>query len=156
MPGRSEKDQRKPQAVLGRVMSRQMCCVMHCPAVQLLMCVMKPHRHRFLHVWQVGNVEMTEQEIEEFREVFDLVDKDKGGAIEADEIMELMDMLGIQTDRDQVENMINEIDEDGNGEIDFDEFLLVSSIHAERGRSQQRMGLHRHRCMRAESNCCGR
>eukprot|EP00873_Tetraselmis_striata_P020336 jgi/Tetstr1/440600/TSEL_028911.t1 len=69
----------------------------------------------------VGNVEMTEQEIEEFREVFDLVDKDKGGAIEADEIMELMDMLGIQTDRDQVENMINEIDEDGNGEIDFDE-----------------------------------
>lgn len=86
MPGRSEKDQRKPQAVLGRVMSRQMCCVMHCPAVQLLMCVMKPHRHRFLHVWQVGNVEMTEQEIEEFREVFDLVDKDKGGAIEADEV----------------------------------------------------------------------
>jgi hypothetical protein len=39
--------------------------------------------------------------------------------------MELMDMLGIETDREQVEKMINEIDEDGNGEIDFDEFLLV-------------------------------
>jgi GTPase SAR1 family protein len=35
---------------------------------------------------QIGNVEMTEQEIEEFREVFELVDKDKGGAIEADEV----------------------------------------------------------------------
>jgi Ca2+-binding EF-hand superfamily protein len=42
--------------------------------------------------------------------------------------MELMDMLGIETDREQVEKMINEIDEDGNGEIDFDEFLLVRQM----------------------------
>jgi hypothetical protein len=41
---------------------------------------------RYFKPAQIGNVEMTEQEIEEFREVFELVDKDKGGAIEADEV----------------------------------------------------------------------
>ena len=39
-----------------------------------------------------------------------------------------MELLGIETSREQVEKLINEIDEDGNGEIDFDEFLQVGPI----------------------------
>ena len=36
-----------------------------------------------------------------------------------------MELLGIETSREQVEKLIGEIDEDGNGEIDFEEFLQV-------------------------------
>lgn len=41
------------------------------------------------HSWagrQVGAVTFSDQEVEEFREVFELVDVDKGGTIEADEV----------------------------------------------------------------------
>jgi calmodulin len=39
--------------------------------------------------------------------------------------MELMQMLGMKPTKADVEKMISEIDEDGNGEVDFSEFLQV-------------------------------
>ena len=39
---------------------------------------------------KVGSVELTDEEVREFREVFDLVDKGKGGTIDAAEVKELM------------------------------------------------------------------
>eukprot|EP00164_Ancoracysta_twista_P007939 GFYU01011381.1.p1 GENE.GFYU01011381.1~~GFYU01011381.1.p1 ORF type:complete len:155 (-),score=44.70 GFYU01011381.1:80-544(-) len=68
---------------------------------------------------------LTQTEIDEFQEIFDLVDIDKGGSIEADELQVLMDMMGLPTTQEELERMIEEIDQDGNGEIDFDEFLAV-------------------------------
>ncbi|GMF19694.1 unnamed protein product [Phytophthora fragariaefolia] len=40
---------------------------------------------------------------------------------------ELMDTLGIDTSPEEIDLMINEIDQDSNGEIDFDEFVAVMS-----------------------------
>eukprot|EP00944_MAST-04C_sp_MAST-4C-sp1_P001843 g1843.t1 len=70
-----------------------------------------------------GRVNSTQQ----FREIFDLVDKDKGGSISRDELGELMDTLGIRASKEEIDLMINEIDEDNNGEIDFEEFVAVMS-----------------------------
>ena len=66
---------------------------------------------------------MSKEELAEFREIFDLVDKDKGGSISRDELGELMDTLGIRASKEEIDLMINEIDEDNNGEIDFEEFV---------------------------------
>mmetsp|Transcript_13346 Transcript_13346/g.34272 ORF Transcript_13346/g.34272 Transcript_13346/m.34272 type:complete len:158 (-) Transcript_13346:62-535(-) len=74
---------------------------------------------------KVAGVELSDAEVAEFREVFDLVDKDRGGTIQADEVLELMQMLGMKPSKADVERMISEIDEDGNGEVDFSEFLQV-------------------------------
>ena len=38
-----------------------------------------------------------------------------------------MDTLGIHTTQEEIDLMIQEIDEDNNGEIDFDEFVAVMS-----------------------------
>ena len=70
---------------------------------------------------------MSKEELAEFREIFDLVDKDKGGSISRDELGELMDTLGIRASKEEIDLMINEIDEDNNGEIDFEEFVAVMS-----------------------------
>ena len=70
---------------------------------------------------------MSKEELAEFREIFDLVDKDKGGSISRDELGELMDTLGIWASKEEIDLMINEIDEDNNGEIDFEEFVAVMS-----------------------------
>lgn len=74
---------------------------------------------------KVGNVELSEEEIKEFKEVFDLVDKDKGGSISAFEVKELMGLLGRHPSMAEVEAMVAEIDIDGSGEVDFEEFLQV-------------------------------
>ncbi|KDO15730.1 hypothetical protein SPRG_18727 [Saprolegnia parasitica CBS 223.65] len=71
--------------------------------------------------------ELSETEITEFREIFNLVDRDRGGSITKVELGELMDTLGINTSPEEIDLMINEIDQDSNGEIDFDEFVAVMS-----------------------------
>mmetsp|Transcript_3537 Transcript_3537/g.10897 ORF Transcript_3537/g.10897 Transcript_3537/m.10897 type:complete len:197 (-) Transcript_3537:184-774(-) len=71
--------------------------------------------------------ELSAEEIAEYREIFNLVDRDGGGSISNEELGELMDTLGICATQDEIDLMIQEIDEDSNGEIDFDEFVAVMS-----------------------------
>lgn len=51
------------------------------------------------------------EEIAEFREIFNLVDRDGGGNITKVELAELMDTLGIDADPEEIEHMIAEIDQ---------------------------------------------
>ena len=87
-----------------------------------------------------------------FREIFNLVDLDKGGTISKDELKQLMNTLGLKPTQasssshgasttarvddhaacrpppqEELNQMVDEIDADGNGEIDFDEFVTVMS-----------------------------
>lgn len=71
--------------------------------------------------------QLTPEEIAEFREIFNLVDKDGGGSITKVELAELMDTLGIDASTEEIDMMISEIDQDGNGDIDFEEFVAVMS-----------------------------
>ena len=64
--------------------------------------------------------QLTNDELSEFREIFNLVDRDNGGTITKEELAELLETLGIETSSDELGIMINEIDQDNNGEIDFD------------------------------------
>eukprot|EP00743_Colponemidia_sp_Colp-15_P002531 GILK01002743.1.p1 GENE.GILK01002743.1~~GILK01002743.1.p1 ORF type:complete len:168 (-),score=33.75 GILK01002743.1:747-1214(-) len=70
---------------------------------------------------------LTAEEIQEFREIFNLVDKDGGGSISKEELGELMATLGIKSTKEELDLMISEIDQDNNGEIEFDEFVAVMS-----------------------------
>ena len=59
---------------------------------------------------------LSAEEIAEFQEIFNLVDRDGGGSITAAELGELMDTLGIDATPDEIDPMIKEIDQDGNGD----------------------------------------
>ena len=66
---------------------------------------------------------LTEDKIAEFKEAFEIFDKDRDGFITIKELGEIMKNLG-QTPTDaELQDMINEVDIDGNGNIDFKEFL---------------------------------
>lgn len=64
------------------------------------------------------------EEVSEFREIFDLVDKDKGGSISLEELGDLlMDTLGINCTALEVRQISAAVDADKDGSIDFDEFV---------------------------------
>ncbi|KAA0162517.1 hypothetical protein FNF28_04691 [Cafeteria roenbergensis] len=46
---------------------------------------------------------LTKQELQEYREIFNLVDKDGGGSISADELADLMETLGIHAKKEEAD-----------------------------------------------------
>ena len=71
--------------------------------------------------------QLTEEQIAEFKEAFSLFDKDGDGTITTKELGTVMRSLGQNPHDQELNDMINEIDEDGNGHVDFDEFLIMMS-----------------------------
>jgi len=69
--------------------------------------------------------QLTEEQTAEFREAFALFDKDGDGTISTKELGTVMKSLGQKPTVAELNDMINEVDSDGNGEIDFDEFLSM-------------------------------
>merc|ERR1712188_96080 len=70
---------------------------------------------------------LTEEELSEFREIFNLVDTDGSGEISREELGELISTLGLKASQEELDRMIDEIDKDNDGTIDFDEFCSVMS-----------------------------
>ena len=65
------------------------------------------------------------QERKKLREIFDDLDADGSGAIGVDELEEPFIALDLASNRDSINDLIKKVDEDGGGEIDFDEFLTI-------------------------------
>jgi len=70
---------------------------------------------------------LTEEELAEFKEIFDLVDEDGGGTIDKSELKRLMETLGLKPTEKDLDEMMAEVDSDGSGDIDFLEFVTVMS-----------------------------
>ncbi len=69
--------------------------------------------------------ELTEEQTATFKEEFSLFDKDADGFITTKELGTVMLSLGMTLTEAELQDMINEVDADGNGEIDFPEFLTM-------------------------------
>ncbi|XP_027714770.1 calmodulin-A-like [Vombatus ursinus] len=69
--------------------------------------------------------QFSEEQIAEFKEAFSLFDKDSDGCITTKELGTVMRSLGQNPTEAELKNMIGEIDTDGNGTIDFPEFLSM-------------------------------
>ena len=57
------------------------------------------------------------EEERELREIFNLVDEDRGGSISKEELRTLMETLGISATQEEIDKMVLEIDENSDGEI---------------------------------------
>ncbi len=70
-----------------------------------------------------GGGQTVDQAFGKYEEIFKRYDADGSGTIEAHELGEVMKELGQQLSPAELSKMIDEIDTDGSGEIDFEEFM---------------------------------
>lgn len=68
---------------------------------------------------------LTEEQIEEFREAFFVFDTDGSGTISNEELGTVIRSLGQRPTEEELAEIIAEADKDGNGEVDFPEFLQL-------------------------------
>ncbi|XP_020604363.1 calmodulin-beta-like [Orbicella faveolata] len=88
-----------------------------------------------------GRGDLPPELITEFREAFSLFDRDDDGTITTDELGTVMENLGLNSTREELDDMIREVDEDGattlpptttqmpttsgSGAVDFEEFCVL-------------------------------
>ena len=66
---------------------------------------------------------LSDEKISELNEAFKIFDKDKDGYITTKELGDIMKGLGQNPSEAELQNLVNEVDIEGNGTIDFKEFL---------------------------------
>mmetsp|Transcript_8536 Transcript_8536/g.12591 ORF Transcript_8536/g.12591 Transcript_8536/m.12591 type:complete len:150 (-) Transcript_8536:19-468(-) len=76
-------------------------------------------------------MKLNDDEIEELKEIFNLVDTDGSGEIDKHELGSLLNTLGIHPSKEELDSMMEEVDADGSGEIDFGEFCAVMATKVE-------------------------
>ncbi len=68
---------------------------------------------------------LSEDTINQFRIIFELFDKDNSGTITTKELGTVMRNLGQNPSEEELKQMIREVDLNGNGTIDFKEFMCL-------------------------------
>ncbi|XP_060528053.1 troponin C, isotype gamma-like [Cylas formicarius] len=76
---------------------------------------------------KVNMEDLDKEQLSMLKTTFDAFDVDKKGYIGTDMIGTIMDMLGTQLAGRELEAVISEIDEDGNGEVSFEEFANLAA-----------------------------
>ncbi|HOP22283.1 MAG TPA: EF-hand domain-containing protein [Gammaproteobacteria bacterium] len=67
--------------------------------------------------------ELTQEEIAEIKDHFDFFDNNGNGLLEENEFIKLFKVLAPDASREMAIRGFHTIDEDGNGTVEFDEFL---------------------------------
>ena len=63
----------------------------------------------------------------QFREAFELFDTDQSGTIDGTELKFCMQALGFDPSPHEIKDMLEKIDQDGNGTVEFEEFVDLLS-----------------------------
>uniref|UniRef100_A0A1I8ICN0 Protein-serine/threonine phosphatase n=2 Tax=Macrostomum lignano TaxID=282301 RepID=A0A1I8ICN0_9PLAT len=80
-------------------------------------------------------IDLSEEEIAELHEAFLLFDRDGGGTISANELGDVMRSLGQNPSDEEIKRLIEQVDVDGNGELDFSEFTILMMMKMNDGES---------------------
>ncbi len=70
-------------------------------------------------------LDVPEEKLSEYKEAFDMFDKDHSGGISIQEISKIMKNYGNPMSKEEIQNMIKDIDTDGDGELTFEEFVTL-------------------------------
>ncbi len=70
---------------------------------------------------------MSPEQEEQIKQAWSLFDNDDSGKIDKNELRLVIQKLGLNPTQDELTEIVNDIDKDGDGDIDFSEFLRLMS-----------------------------
>merc|ERR1712232_714694 len=70
-----------------------------------------------------GPKKLTEEQIGQIAQAFQLFDTDGSGTIETQELKIAMRALGFEPKQEEIDKMVRDVDDDGSGSVDYPEFL---------------------------------
>ncbi|XP_060063086.1 calmodulin-beta-like [Ylistrum balloti] len=73
----------------------------------------------------------TKAQLTEFREAFNMFDINKTGSVTTKELGDVLRNMGQEPSETELRHMVDEVDEDGSGSIEFEEFveMMMNKIH---------------------------
>ncbi|XP_046992507.1 troponin C, isoallergen Bla g 6.0101 isoform X2 [Schistocerca americana] len=71
--------------------------------------------------------ELPPEQIQLLKKAFDAFDQQKKGSIGTDMVRTILEMLGLKLDEKQLQDIIDEVDADGSGQLEFDEFVQLAA-----------------------------
>ncbi|CAF1147291.1 unnamed protein product [Adineta steineri] len=78
-----------------------------------------------------GHGKLSKTQMKELRDAFDMFDRDQSGSISSSELKQLLIALNFKPTENLLRKVMREMDADGNGTIEFDEFVKVmGSVYA--------------------------
>lgn len=75
---------------------------------------------------------LSSEQKQQLKECFELMDQDGSGAIDADELGAAFKLLGIHMKKAELGELLNEVDHDGSGEVEYLEFLEIMTTTLQR------------------------
>ena len=82
---------------------------------------------------------LTEQQIAEYKEAFNIFDKDGDGAISAKEIGTVMRVLGHNPTEAELQEIVKSLDQNQNGSVDFPEFMSIMANKRNEGNTEEEL-----------------
>lgn len=77
--------------------------------------------------------------LEELLKIFKQFDLDKDGTISPAELSEALMIFGCKPKKEELDNIINELDKDKSGELNFEEFIKVFTLQNEKTKTNQEL-----------------
>ena len=74
---------------------------------------------------KIQAMRIKKENLELFRDTFVIFDKDGDGTIDSKELSTVLKSMGYNPTPDEIKDMVEEVDSDGSGSIEFLEFLLL-------------------------------
>ena len=82
---------------------------------------------------------LSRQELEDYEDAFKVFDSDDDGSITVKELGKVMRELGLSPTDVELQDMVNEVDADGNGDIDLPEFISLMARKMKQADTEEEM-----------------
>ncbi|XP_013777290.1 troponin C-like [Limulus polyphemus] len=71
--------------------------------------------------------DLTKEQVQMLRKAFDMFDREKNGIINTNMVSTILRTLGQTFEEKDLKDLISEIDQDGSGELEFEEFMALAA-----------------------------
>ena len=87
----------------------------------------QPNKQQYVTISK--KLDIPEDKVAEYKESFDMFDRNKKGKITINDITKIMKNFGYTLSKDEAKKMVSSVDSSGDGEVDFEEFVMLMEKH---------------------------